>query len=109
MPMGRGFNLWELVSLWRQVRKIWPAFRQELRDKAQTAKDARGGGAAAGGMRNAPPVRQLRFGGFSRCWISVAPEYQGIFSDPVATLSPNTSRRQRSVSPSRATMARKKL
>lgn len=57
MPMGRGFDLWELVSLWRQVRKIWPVFRRELRERAQAANDSRGGGATAGGMRDPPAAR----------------------------------------------------
>ncbi|MFO1171670.1 MAG: hypothetical protein U1E49_11945 [Hyphomicrobiaceae bacterium] len=40
MPMGSGFNLWEMVDLWKQVRKIWPVFRQAFR-KERDAHDAR--------------------------------------------------------------------
>ena len=41
MPMGRGFNVWELFELWKQVRRLWPVYRQVLRGKSAVngAKD----------------------------------------------------------------------
>ncbi len=71
MPIRRGFDIWELVNLWRQVRKTWSAFRQELREKAQAAKDARGGGMAAGHMRDGPPARPENKSDDTQCkWVS---------------------------------------
>lgn len=59
MPMGSGFNLWEMVDLWKQVRKIWPVFRQAFR-KERDAHDARlsaqRGGAMTRRTHDGPPA-----------------------------------------------------
>lgn len=28
MPMGRGLNLWELIELWKQLKRLGPMFRR---------------------------------------------------------------------------------
>lgn len=58
--MGRGFDVWELVGLYKQVRKLWPAFRQSLRkeiDLQEAQRRAQAGGAAESRMPDAPPPR----------------------------------------------------
>lgn len=60
MPMGRGFNLWELVGLWKQVRKLWPVYRQVLRGETQANDPHDGGPHDSGAPGSSPPGQPSR-------------------------------------------------